>query len=329
MPYLRSLFLCFTLGLALSSCSPAQNVDEDLVDWSKETKVDPSSVAGDFKGISGKRVYHQSFPSDFVTERDIEVWLPPSYETLNNKRYPVLYMHDGQNVFDPTGSQYSGWDWGVDEAMTALIADGKIREAIIVAPHSLDEWRNNDYFPQKAGELYAENFKKEWPEFDASALRADDYLKFLTQELKPFIDKKYRTFTGPEDTSIMGSSMGGLISLYAISEYPNIYGAAGNVSTHFPLADGKLVEYFETRLPDPKTHRLYFDYGTWTLDHNYEIYQDKMDAALLQAGYRRGENWTTRKFENHDHSERSWRNRVHIPLTFLLEGRSIEGGEEQ
>lgn len=321
--------LCTSTALiGLVACSAPQSAEPE-VDWSHETPVDPNSIAGDFKGITGHVVYERAFPSEFVAPRDVEIWLPPSYDTATDKRYPVLYMHDGQNVFDPKGSQYSGWDWGVDEAMTALIKSGDIREAIIVAPHSIDKWRNADYFPQKAGETFEVDFKAAMPEFDVTGLRADGYLKFLTSELMPFIDEKYRTLTGPQDTSIMGSSMGGLISLYAISEYPDVYGAAGNVSTHFPLADGKLVEYFKDVLPDPKTHRIYFDYGTLTLDHNYEGYQNRMDQAAIKAGYVRGKNWTTRKFEEHDHSERSWRNRVHVPLTFLLEGRNTEGGEEK
>ncbi len=322
----QAIISVLTLGLfaCSSSLSP-----ETTVDWSQETAIDPNSVAGDFKGITGQVVYQRAFQSQFVTQRDVEIWLPPSYEISADKRYPVIYMHDGQNMFDPAASKYSGWDWGVDEAMTALIRSGDIREAIIVAPHSIDKWRNADYFPQKAGEIYAQDFKAAMPEFELKGLRADGYLKFLTTELKPFIDNNYRTLTGKEDTSIMGSSMGGLISLYAISEYPDIYGAAANVSTHFPLANGKLIDYFEDVLPDPKAHRLYFDYGTLTLDHNYEGYQNRMDVALMKAGYERGTSWTTRKFEGHDHSERSWRNRVHIPLTFLLEGRSVEGGEEK
>ncbi|MBT8141568.1 MAG: esterase [Gammaproteobacteria bacterium] len=312
----------------LAACS-AEKPPEPEIDWSKETPVDPDSIAGDHHGISGTVVYHRNFPSKFVAARDIEIWLPPSYQNAPEKRYPVVYMHDGQNVFDPSASKYSGWDWGVDEAMSNMIESGAIREAIIVAPHSLDEWRNQDYFPQKAGEMYAKEIQQEWPEFKPDELRADGYLKFLTSELKSFVDLNYRTLTDAENTSIMGSSMGGLISLYAICEYPDVYGAAGNVSTHFPLADGKLIEYFASRLPDPKNHRLYFDYGTWTLDHNYEEYQDLMDAALEKAGYTRGVNWTTRKFVEHDHSERSWRNRVHIPLKILLDGKFVVGGIEK
>ncbi|MEP3890750.1 MAG: alpha/beta hydrolase-fold protein [Hellea sp.] len=314
--------------LSFVACSSTQPAEPEI-DWSQETPVDPNSVAGDVKAITGNVVYQWAFPSKFVAARDVEIWLPPSYETAPDKHYPVIYMHDGQNVFAPAASKYSGWDWGVDEAMTTLIKSGDIREAIIVAPHSIDKWRNADYFPQKAGEIFVQDFKAAIPKFKAKGLRADGYLKFLTGELKPFIDETYRTLTGPQDTSIMGSSMGGLISLYAISEYPDVYGGAANISTHFPLADGKLINYFKERLPDPETHRLYFDYGTLTLDYNYEGYQNRMDAALVKAGYVRGTNWTTRKFEGHDHSERSWRNRVHVPLIFLLEGRNIDGGEEK
>lgn len=315
---MRRATIISAAALVICACSDSA-VQTPGVDWSAETPVDPQSIAGDFKGVTGTVVSHKGFKSNFVTARDVEIWLPPFYEAESEKRYPVIYMHDGQNVFDPAGSKYSGWDWGVDEAMTNMIAGGSVREAIIVAAHSVDATRNADYFPQKAGEVFADDFKSAMPEFDVSGLRADGYLKFLTGELKPFIDAKYRTLPGPENTSVMGSSMGGLISLYAISEYPNVYGAAANVSTHFPLADGQLIEYFADNLPDPKTHRIYFDYGTLTLDYNYEGYQDRMDAAMARAGYTRGKNWITEKIQGHDHSERSWRNRVHIPLKFLLE----------
>ena len=289
-----------------------------------ETPVDPDSVAGDYKGITGT-VERLTLASNRVVPRDVEVWLPASYARSPGRRYPVLYMHDGQNMFDPSQSQYSGWDWGVDEALTALGLD-----VIVVALHSDSETRNIDYFPQKAAGVYGDVFRRDFgPDFTPETLNADDYLFYLTQEVKPYIDANYRTLSGPEHTSVMGSSMGGLISLYAISEYPDVFGQAGMVSTHFPLADGILTEYFAARLPDPETHRLYFDYGTETLDHNYEDFQDRMDAAVKATGYVRGENWTTRKFEGADHSERAWRNRVHIPLQFLLTGDAVEGGEEK
>ena len=314
----------------MSTCvTTADNVVQTEVDWSTEAKVDPNSVAGDYRGVTGNRIVIDSFKSEFVEDRNVEIWLPEGYDPAADTRYPVVYMHDGQNVFDPAQSEYSGWDWGVDEAITAMIASGDIQPAIIVAPHSIQVWRNKDYFPQKAATQYPGQFGDELDNFDADDLRGDAYLKFLTGELKPYIDRTYKTRPEREYTSVMGSSMGGLISLYAISEYPDIYGAAANVSTHFPLSDGLLVDFYADKLPDPDTHRIYFDYGTLTLDYNYEPYQDRMNAAMMAAGYERGENWTTRKFDGADHSERSWRNRVHIPLTFLINSENIEGGKEK
>ena len=304
----------------LSACAAA----EPEIDWSYESTVRADTPAGNVKAVTGQ-VIRTKIESDRVSSREIEIWLPGSYATQPGRRYPVLYMHDGQNVFDPAGSEYSGWDWGVDEAMTSLGI-----EAIVVAPHSDSETRNIDYFPQKAADVYGDVFRRDFgPDFTPETLNADDYLFYLTQEVKPYIDANYRTLPEVEHTSVMGSTMGGLISLYAISEYPNVFGQAGMVSTHFPLADGILTEYFATRLPDPETHRLYFDYGTETLDYNYEGFQDRMDAAVVAAGYVRGENWTTRKFEGADHSERAWRNRVHVPLQFLLTGEAVKGGEEK
>jgi predicted alpha/beta superfamily hydrolase len=112
--------------------------------------------------------------------------------------------------------------------------------------------------------------------------------------------------------------MGGLISLYAISEYPDIFGGAICMSTHWPIANGVTVGYVKDHLPSPQSHKLYFDYGTKTLDAQYEQYQTIVDDMIKQAGYEYGKNWVTRKFPGADHSERSWRKRVHIPLTLML-----------
>jgi predicted alpha/beta superfamily hydrolase len=306
---------------ALAACAQAETVRV-------ETPVDPNSVAGDYRGITGT-VDRFAVTSSRVTPRDVEVWLPPSYASNPARHYPVLYMHDGQNLFDPEQSKYAKWDWGIDEALTSLIQDGRVPEVIVVGIHSDEATRNIDYFPQKAGTSNIDAFRRDFSEFNPDALNADNYLAFLVTEIKPHIDLTYRTSPERENTVIMGSSMGGLISLYAVSEYPDIFGAAGMVSTHFPLADGVLVDYFADRLPDPSTHRLYFDFGTETLDHNYEGYQDRMDRAVETAGYTRGMNWTTRKYEGHDHSERAWRNRVHVPLQFLLNKTNVPGGEER
>jgi predicted alpha/beta superfamily hydrolase len=112
--------------------------------------------------------------------------------------------------------------------------------------------------------------------------------------------------------------MGGLISLYAVCQYPQVFGGAGCVSTHWVAGENLMVDYFGAVLPNPIDHRLYFDYGTETADAAYEPFQLRMDQHLAARGYEREKNWITRKFDGAEHSERAWRARVHLPLEFLL-----------
>ena len=150
---------------------------------------------------------------------------------------------------------------------------------------------------------------------------SDDYLRFLVGEVKPFVDAHSCTLPEQAHTFVMGSSMGGLISLYALGEYPGVFAGAGCLSTHWPAGDGLMIDYLRRALPPPGAHRFYFDYGTETLDAGYEPYQLQADQVMRAAGYRHGQDWITRKFPGAEHSERAWRQRVHLPLLFLLEGR--------
>jgi pimeloyl-ACP methyl ester carboxylesterase len=166
---------------------------------------------------------------------------------------------------------------------------------------------------------------------------SDGYLKFIVRELKPRIDRTYNVRTGRSDTAIMGSSMGALISLYAINEYPRVFGGAGMVSTHWPLflpAEGKKLSdaeyetvssaferYLAPALPSPFTHRLYFDHGSETLDAVYARYQQRIDRVVARRGYWHGRNWISRNFPGQAHNEISWASRVEIPLRFLLPPR--------
>jgi enterochelin esterase-like enzyme len=149
---------------------------------------------------------------------------------------------------------------------------------------------------------------------------SDLYLRYLVEELKPRIDAAYPTLPERASTFVMGSSMGGLISLYAVEQYPEVFGGAACVSTHWPAGGNSLVDAMGAALPPAGRHRLYFDYGTETLDAAYEPFQLRMDEHLRAAGYRQGVDWETRAFPGAEHSERSWRERVHIPLRFLLAG---------
>ena len=275
-------------------------------------------VPGPPLGVTGTVRFYGDFPSKYVAARNVEVWLPPGYERVAGARYPVLYMHDGQNVFAPATS-YTKVDWGVDETMTRLIGERKVRPAIVVAVWNTPA-RMQEYMPQKAlaSEKDIPSGIPGVPPFQGPIL-SDAYLRFLVEELKPFIDRTYRTRTGPADTFIMGSSMGGLISVYAMTEYPSVFGGAACLSTHWPAGNGATVAYLRKALPAPATgHRVWFDHGTATLDALYGPYQAQVDDIMRAAGYIAGKNWVTRVYPGADHSERSWRVRVADPLIFLL-----------
>ncbi|HZI19311.1 MAG TPA: alpha/beta hydrolase-fold protein [Pyrinomonadaceae bacterium] len=270
---------------------------------------------GELPGVTGTLRRHENFASKLVAPRHVDVWLPPGYER-ERRRYPVLYMHDGQNLFDPKLS-YTGVDWGVDEAMTRLISAKKVRPAVVVAVWNTPR-RVPEYMPQRAIEQASPDAVAGFENQFNSPPLADAYLSFLVAELKPFIDSNYRTLTGRADTFVMGSSMGGLISLYAAAEYPKVFGGVGAVSTHWPAGNGVVIDYLKRKLPKPGAHRFYYDFGTATLDAEYEPFQRRTDELMRAAGYREGRDWVTRKFEGAAHDERAWRDRLEVPLIFLL-----------
>ena len=284
-------------------------------------------------GVEGSIVHYPSFESDLIRPRPVDVWLPEGYDPEAKDQYPVIYMHDGQMLFNHSLSSFVGMDvfWDVDKAMTRLVNQGEIRPAIVVAVW-MASWdkgaRGAEYMPQKAvtSDVWA-RMNQDGPgtatggfagETGGQTMSSDNYLKFLVTELKPFIDDNYRTLPDREHTFLMGSSMGGLISAYAISEYPEVFGAAACLSTHWPIGLGAVVEWFDDHWPAAGSHRLYFDYGTETLDARYEPYQQQMDAVMRKYGYTQDDDWVTLRFEGEDHTPRAWRERLHIPLDFLL-----------
>jgi len=283
------------------------------------------------KPSSGEIKHFENFKSNFVTSRNVDVWLPEGYS--GNNKYAVLYMHDGQMLFDST-TTWNKQEWGVDEIVSKLIADKKIKECIVVGVFNGSGTRHADYFPQKPYESLTQlqrdtitaQLQKMGRTKEVFKPISDNYLKFLVTELKPFIDKNFSTKKDAKNTFVAGSSMGGLISLYAICEYPNVFGGAACLSTHWPgvfsmqnnpIPDA-FVSYLKTNLPNPKKHKLYFDYGTATLDALYEPAQVKVDAVMTGNGWT-SKNWMTKKFEGADHSEKSWRKRLNIPVEFLLQ----------
>ncbi|MCI4671172.1 MAG: esterase family protein [Bacteroidia bacterium] len=281
---------------------------------------------------SGRVVRLDSFPSKYVADRNVDIWLPEGYSSTSN--YPVLYMHDGQMLFDST-TTWNKQEWGIDEIMGKLIKEKKIKPMIVVGAWNGGQDRHIDYFPQKPFESLPESYQDSLVKnakrtnghfYFSKGVQSDNYLKFLVEELKPYIDKYYPTLKNRENTFIAGSSMGGLISMYAICEYPETFGAAACLSTHWPGAKpypgnpvpNAFMEYLAKNLPTPKDHKIYFDYGTETLDAFYEPHQLGVDSVMRLKGYD-AHSWTTKKFPGANHSERAWMARIDQPLLFITD----------
>lgn len=274
---------------------------------------------------NGTLKHYENFESEFVDSRNIDVWLPEGYKTSNVETFPVIYMHDGQNLFN-SETAYNGEEWGVDETITKLASDKKIPEAIVVGIWNTPK-RYREYMPEKPLNKMSRKSKSGWAKKHGGIPVSDDYLKFIVEELKPFIDSVYRTSSGRQETYIMGSSMGGLISIYALSEYPQIFRGAACLSTHsigdvdieYHEFSDAFAAYLDETLPDGGGHLAYFDYGTVGLDSLYQNHQLKIDKVFMNKGYRVGMDWITKKYGGHDHNEIYWRERLAVPLMFLLE----------
>lgn len=283
---------------------------------------------------AGKIIRYSDIPSQFIPTRNVDVWLPKGY--TSSKKYAVLYMHDGQMLFD-SSLTWNRQEWGVDETLQSLMDQQKIQEAIVVGIWNAGSRRHAEYFPQapfasltkdQQDKIYTSYRGNGQSIFSGIAIASDLYLKFIVQELKPFIDKNFSTLPQKAHTFIAGSSMGGLISLYAICEYPEVFGGAACLSTHWPglmkMEDNPVpaafFSYMQQQLPDPASHLLYFDHGTETLDSMYAHLQEQADQVLKGKGFT-SQHWISLSWPGQDHSERSWRSRLAIPMEFLLRSK--------
>lgn len=282
------------------------------------------------KVVSGRIERTANFKSQYVTPRNVDVWLPEDYSA--SREYAVLYMQDGQMLYDPE-TTWNKQSWNIDDVMSGLIKSGEIQNTIVVGIWNGSQLRHFDYFPQKPFEspttiekdTVRSQLKKSGRSDQSFYPNSDNYLKFLVKELKPFIDKKYSTYKDRSHTFIAGSSMGGLISLYAICEYPDVFGGAACLSTHWPGTftldnnpfPDSVLKYLSKNFPDPKNHKIYFDCGDQTLDALYPEIQKKADRIMAKAGFTDA-NWKTLYFPGKNHSEEAWNRRLNIPLEFLL-----------
>jgi hypothetical protein len=325
---MKKHILLFTFIACLTACKPTEKKSSTETNSKEvEESVITYNTHHDLEIASGTLQRIDSFPSVYIVPRPVDIWLPEGYS--KEKKYAVLYMHDGQMLFD-ANTTWNKQEWKVDEWASQLQKEGKTKDFIVVAPHNISEIRWNDYYPEKSMDYMSEEDRNKIIQMAKknkanTDLNADEYLKFLTQELKPFIDRTYSVLTDQQNTVISGSSMGGLISMYAMSEYPEVFGAAACISTHWPGANvfegspfpQAIFDYMKAKLPSPENHRFYFDYGTQTLDQHYPQYAPTVDAIFAEKGYDTT-NFVNRKFEGTDHSENSWNQRLDIPFTFLL-----------
>lgn len=280
--------------------------------------VSKHTVVGDL------RITRDVISPQLGNQRDITVWLPPSYET-SERRYPVIYMHDGQNLFDAVPS-YAG-EWQVDEAMMALSSEGI--EAIIVGIPNMQDARVSEYSP--------------YPSVVAEQLngRGADYIAFLAKTLKPMIDADFRTLPDASNTGIAGSSMGGLISIYGLLERPDVFGICGALSTAYWFGKCGLCETIQQK--STGYGRLYLDVGgkegvvieklpssygylpgdgtDKNADGRYIDGVRQLRDLLLLHGYSEGPGFRYAEFEGAEHNEPAWAARLPGIMRFLLTGR--------
>ncbi|MBI5464471.1 MAG: histidine kinase [Ignavibacteriales bacterium] len=271
------------------------------VSWS-----DQSAPAGG--GTTGTVKYHRDLEGNGLRyKRDLIVWLPPSYEKEKSKRYPVLYAHDGQNIFDPSTS-FIGYDWHVDEAADSLIRAGKMQEIIIVGICNSPD-RGPEYSNTELGKAYA---------------------MFVVRQVKPLIDSTYRTKSDRLNTATMGSSMGGHISFLFTWWYPDIFYQAACLSPAFytPVLDehgkptgsldDRTLQQVRTYTGEKKEIRIYMDCGGVGMEESLKSGMDMMADILAAKGFVEEKDFQVFFDVNADHSERSWAARVWRPLEFMF-----------
>ena len=224
--------------------------------------------------------------------RNVIVWLPPDYKRIRNstKRYPVLYMQDGQNIINPKTS-FAGKDWRIDETVVKLSKSKRVKEIIVVGIYNTKD-RLEEY---------------------SDSIKGDKYLKFIVEELKPFIDTKYRTIPQREHTAIMGSSMGGLISFIAGWIYDEVFSMAGCMSGSLYYDNEKVFDLINKHNGLRKNVKFYIDHGEDGLIRGQRIF-----SRLTELGYIIGKDIDYYYAPGAEHNESAWAERLERPLLFFF-----------
>jgi len=267
----------------------------------------PHTLTGDIR-------FHKAFHSNILNNnRDVIVYLPPVYEAHKEKRYSVLYLHDGQNLFDGATSFIPGQEWRVDETAQSLIAAGKVEPLIIVGIYNTGKDRVDEYTPAPDAKYKIGG-------------KADLYGRMLVEELKPFIDANYRTLSDARHTGLGGSSLGGLVSLYLGLKYPDVFGLLAVVSPSVWWANNYIVKYVEAERKRPPV-RIWLDIGTREGSNAEAAQKTVVDArllkeALIRKGWKPGKDLSYFEADGAEHNERAWAVRVKSILEFLFPRRA-------
>lgn len=276
---------------------------------------------------SGSIDRHYIYSPELQDTVTVDVWLPEIYKTDPAVRLPALYMHDGQNLFDAS-TTWNGQSWEMDSVVNHLAEKKGMNPPVIIGVHSVAATRIGDLMPARPIERNPELKDSVKAIMGEKGLRGDEYAGFIVNTLRPMIEANYRVLTGPGNTAVMGSSMGGLMSMYLMCEYPEVFGSAACLSTHwigrvediekgdlrFPEA---MLSYLAGSLPRDGKHRIYFDHGTETLDALYGDWDEKAVSTALRLGYTRPDMLCSYIDKGGRHEENTWMKRVYIPLLFL------------
>jgi len=245
--------------------------------------------------ITGNVRYHKNFKGRSVLPRDIIVWLPPSYDSLPDKYYPVLYMHDGQNVIDPLTSSF-GVDWQIDEVADSLIGARSIQEIIIVGIYNTEK-RGNEYNITSLGQAY---------------------VNFIIEELKPFIDSAYKTLPDCKNTTVCGSSSGGLISFIMAWENPDVFSKTACFSPAFKISNIDYVAPVKKYIGAKKDLKIFIYNGGVGLEEQLQPGIDEMMLVLKEKGFVESKDLLFIKDSSAEHNESAWAKNVYRFLEFFF-----------
>lgn len=253
--------------------------------------------------LTGEFRHHPNVHSNHLdNDRNVIVYLPPNYEMEEERRFPVLYLNDGQNLFD-SATAFNGREWGVDETAQRLILKGMIEPLIIIGIYNTGEKRIDEYAPTLD------------PRQNRGG-KADLYGRFIIEELKPFIDQNYRTMAGPEFTGLGGSSLGGLVSLYLGLKHPRVFSKLMVMSPSVWWDYGMILK-FVRYLPAKPTTRIWLDIGSKEGKFTPGYVRDLRDLLVLQ-GWRLDADLKFTEIRGGQHNEAAWSKRVEPALRFLF-----------